>query len=124
MRLCDAADLYPVCSFHHLREVVSRLQLIPRRSAAAESLVQTHRHLRGNPGAAVDNVGQVLTADPKVCGSVRHAESEWLKAIMADGETGVRWVIHGHGLSLSVIINKVNISHIVAIKAKNDSPVS
>ena len=39
-------DLYLVCPFHHLGKVISRLQLIPCRSSAAESLIQAHRHLR------------------------------------------------------------------------------
>ena len=34
-------------------------------------------------------------------GSIRDTESQRLKAVMADGQSGVRWILHGHGADLS-----------------------
>ena len=42
---------------------------------------------------------------------------------MADGQSRVGWILHGHGPDLSVIVDVINVANVAAVKPKDDSPV-
>ena len=62
-RVLDTRHLDLVSMLHGSGKIVGRLEPIPGFRAAAESLVETDRHLGRDAGMAVDDVGDLLAAD-------------------------------------------------------------
>jgi hypothetical protein len=68
----------------------------PTLGGGAKGNGKTDRHLRANPGTAIQNCRKGFAAySQSFCGP-RNGDAEWLKAKSLDDLPRMRWVVHTH----------------------------
>ena len=77
-------------------KVVLRLLVEPTFGGGAKGNGKTDRHLRANPGTAIQNGRKSLTAYSQSFCGVRNGNAEWLKAKDLDDLSRMRRVMHTH----------------------------
>jgi hypothetical protein len=77
----------------------------PSFGAAAERFGKPHRHLWRNSTLAVEQIVKSLPRDSQHLGTLSDGQPKWLKAIVPDGQAGMRGVLHCH-----VFISMPNLS--------------
>ena len=65
----------------------------------------------------------VVLSTPKASAASFTLSPRGLQAVVSNGETWVRWVLHRHGGS-SVIISEIQVKHIAVLEAEDHTPVS
>ncbi len=108
-----------------LTEIVVHLQLEPAVCRSPAHFLETNRHLGRNPGVSINQSVQGVTRNAQRLRGIGNGQTQRLKAIEPNVLTGMRWISHTHGKTLSlVVVNQIDIAGIAGGKTENDSPVS
>src|ERR1700683_1520817 len=92
----DSPDADLILAAAHLGEVVIQLYAGPSFGGAAECFGKPHGHLWRNTALAVEQVVKGLPRDSQHLSALGNGQAERLKAIVPDGEAGMRGVLHRH----------------------------
>src|SRR5437879_3533886 len=96
LRGCKLHDPKPLSTLLNVPEIVLGLLVEPALGGRVEGHGESNCHFRADPGAAIQDRGERLPADPQSFRSLRNGDAERLEAQSLDDLSRMGWIVHAH----------------------------